>query len=138
MRSLILTIVFLLTSMNITSAQNSTAIVSAQKIISDQISAFLEGDEARAFSHAAPQIRQLFTTPEKFIAMVKKGYMPLFLPNSFRFTKNKQVNGIFYQELIVTGESGKKWQAGYSLKMQVDGDWKITGVLLQVLGGDAI
>lgn len=138
MRILHIVITLLILSGSQSLAQTDGSITSAQKIISDQISAFLEGDNARAFSHAAPQIKNLFTTPDKFITMVKRGYQPLFLPNSYRFTKNKFKDGNLYQELIVTGEGGKKWRAGYSLKLQGNDEWKIVGVLLQVLGGDAI
>ena len=119
-------------------AEGNSSLNAAQRIISDQISAFLEGDDARAFSHAAPIIRQTFITPDKFIAMVKRGYQPLFQPNTFRFTQSKIAEKTLYQELIVTGNKGGKWQAGYSLKLQEDGSWKIVGVILKPLAGDAI
>ena len=35
-------------------ADDTSALNAAQRIISDQISAFLDGDDERAFSHAAP------------------------------------------------------------------------------------
>ncbi len=119
-------------------ADDTSALNAAQRIISDQISAFLDGDDERAFSHAAPLIRQTFKSPDKFITMVRRGYLPLFQPNTFRFTQSKIVGKILYQELIVTGNKGGKWRAGYSLKLQDDGSWKIVGVVLKVLEGDAI
>ena len=119
-------------------ADDTSTLNAAKRIISDQISAFLDGDKARAFSHAAPLIRRTFITPDKFIAMVKRGYLPLFQPNVFRFTQSKLVGNTLYQELIVTGEKGGKWRAVYSLKLQEDGNWKIIGVVLKALAGDAI
>lgn len=115
-----------------------TSVEKGQQIIQDQISAFLEGDAERAFSHAAPQIRAQFKSSDKFITMVKRGYQPLFLPHDFKFTKNKLIENTQYQELIVTGENGKRWRAGYSLKLQADGSWKIIGVILAKLNGDSI
>ena len=128
---------FVLTTFN-AHAEDTSALNTAQRIISDQISAFLEGDDARAFSHAAPIIRQTFNSPEKFIAMVKRGYLPLFQPNTFRFTQSKIAGKTLFQELNVTGDKGGKWKAGYSLKLQEDGSWKIIGVVLKALAGDAI
>ncbi len=128
---------FILATIN-ARADDTSALDEAQRIISDQISAFLEGDDERAFSHAAPIIRRTFKSQDKFITMVRRGYLPLFQPNTFRFTQSKIAGETVYQELIVTGENGDKWRAGYFLKLQDDGNWKIVGVVLKALEGDAI
>jgi len=119
-------------------AQESNQTSSAQKVISDQISAFLEGDDARAFSHAAPSIRRFFGSAENFLNMVRGGYRPLYMPSDFRFGKSQLNEGTLFQELIATDEAGKKWQAIYSLRQQSDGSWKITGVTMNPLGGSSI
>ena len=50
-----------------------------QRIIGEQIEAFRADDGARAYGYAAPMIRQIFPTPEQFMAMVKQG-LPDGLP----------------------------------------------------------
>lgn len=141
MRFIYTAILLLLVASNSVHAESRDKISdinAVQGVISDQISAFLEGDSSRAFAHAAPIIRQRFKSAERFIQMVKSGYQPLFLPNNFRFTKHNLVDQVLYQELIVTGDNGGKWRAGYALKQQEDGTWKILSVVLQPLPGDAI
>lgn len=100
----------------------------AQTVIADQLSAFNAGDIARAYSHAAPSIKGFFPNQEKFEAMVQKGYRALYQSGSHVFGRNTFYNSELYQEVIVTDQSGKQWQAIYTLRKQDDGTWKITGV----------
>lgn len=106
-----------------------------KNVISDQISAFQETDYDRAFSHAAPSIRNSFQTTEQFMAMVKGGYDPLYDPDYYNFGRNTFLNGEIYQEVIATDRNGKQWQAVYTLKQQPDGSWKITGVKMEPYSG---
>jgi len=133
-----LAIFYAMVTFSPTASQETQPSDSAQKVISDQISAFLEGDDFRAFSHAAPSIQKFFGTAENFLNMVRNGYSPLYMPSDFRFGKNQISEGTLYQELIATDEAGKKWQAIYSLKQQPDGAWKITGVVMTPLKGSSI
>jgi hypothetical protein len=50
-------------------------------IITDQIDAFRADDGARAYSHAAPMIRQNFPDPDRFMGMVRQGYPPSIAPS---------------------------------------------------------
>jgi hypothetical protein len=106
-----------------------------QDVIGDQIAAFKAGDGARAYSHAAPGIKQVFTTVDRFMAMVQTGYLPLYNPESYTFGRNALIGGQVHQEVIVTDPSGKQWQAVYTLARQDDGSWKITGVKLNPYKG---
>ena len=108
-----------------------------QSVIRDQISAFQSRDYERAFSHAAPTIKQIFKTKENFIRMVKTGYMPLYDPDAYIFGRNFNLDGTIHQEVIATDEKGKQWQAVYTLKKQPDGSWKITGVKMEPYQGAA-
>src|SRR3954470_20734542 len=56
-----------------------------RRIISDQIAAFNADDGAKAWSYAAPSIKQIFPTPDVFMSMVKKGYQPVYRQKSFSF-----------------------------------------------------
>lgn len=108
-----------------------------ETVIADQISAFQSKDYERAFSHAAPTIKQIFGTKERFIGMVKNGYAPLYNPDSYAFSRNLEQGGSVYQEVLVTDQNGKQWQAVYTLKKQEDGTWKITGVKMEPTSGAA-
>lgn len=115
----------------------STGDVAVQSVIEDQISAFQSKDYDRAFSHAAPTIKQIFKTTDRFIGMVKNGYQPLYNPESYAFSRSIEQGGSVYQEVIVTDQNGKQWQAVYTLKQQDDGSWKITGVKMEPTQGAA-
>jgi len=49
----------------------------AQDVIDSQLKAFIANDGARAYSFAAPNIKQLFPTADVFMDMVGKGYAPV-------------------------------------------------------------
>ncbi|MCB1422162.1 MAG: DUF4864 domain-containing protein [Nitratireductor sp.] len=113
--------------------QNAT-----QAVIGDQLNAFRARDHARAYSHAAPNIRGYFDTVEKFTDMVSRAYGAIYSPGSFVFGRNTIINSEIYQEVIITGEDGRQWQAVYTLKRQEDGSWKITGVKMNPYKGAAV
>lgn len=106
-----------------------------QNVISDQIDAFQARDHVRAFSHAAPAIQKIFRSEENFIRMVRGGYMPLYDPQTFQFGRNFNLDGTIHQEVIATDQTGKQWQAVYTLRQQPDGSWKITGVKMNPFSG---
>jgi len=108
--------------------------IAIQSVIRDQLSAFQIGDHERAFSHAAPTIKQIFKSTDNFIGMVKNGYAPLYAPETFTFSRSLTQGDTMYQEVLVTDQNGKQWQAVYTLK-QIDGVWKITGVKMDPYQG---
>ncbi|MEZ5879968.1 MAG: DUF4864 domain-containing protein [Nitratireductor sp.] len=109
-----------------------------QAVIGDQLNAFRARDHARAYSHAAPNITGYFDTVEKFTSMVSRGYGAIYSPDSFVFGRNTVINGEIHQEVIITGQDGRQWQAVYTLKRQEDGSWKITGVKMNPYKGAAV
>lgn len=103
-----------------------------QGVISQQLEAFRVDDGARAFSHAAPNIRAIFKNPEMFMAMVKQGYMPLYRAQRFSFGATGED---FSQRVTIIGPDGKTYEALYTMQRQPDGSWGITGCsLLEVPG----
>jgi hypothetical protein len=108
-----------------------------QGVIGDQLEAFKSGDLGRAYSHAAPNIKAIFPSVEVFSAMVRGGYGAIYANKSYFFGRNRQETGEFYQEVIISDENGKQWQAVYSLRRQPDGTWQITGVKLNPYTGAA-
>ena len=110
----------------------------SQRVIADQIDAFKSGDHERAFSHAAPGIRSAFGSPDNFVGMVKRGYMPVFDPQQFSFGRYSERGGTLYQEVLVTGPQGKEWVALYTLRRHPDGSLRITGVRIAKSDGFAV
>ena len=111
----------------------------AQKTIQNQIQAFRAGDDARAYSYAAPNIAQFFPTVDSFMAMVKNGYAPVWNPQNFEFGKSKEVGSDqVLQEVEVIAKDGSFWRALYTLVRLPDGSWKINGVQLLKADGASI
>src|SRR5579863_5743434 len=54
-------------------------------VVQAQLDAFSIDDGAKAFSYAAPSIREQFGIPEVFMAMVREGYPVVYRPASVSF-----------------------------------------------------
>lgn len=107
-------------------------IAAAQQSIDAQLRAFQADNDAAAYSYAAPNVTRLFPTVETFMGMVKKGYAPLDNPKSFAFGKSiERGPGSIAQQVMVIGPDGKEYEAIYTLQLQPDGTYKITGVSLR-------
>lgn len=110
-----------------------------QTIIQNQIQAFRAGEDAKAYSYAAPSISNFFPTVDSFMTMVKKGYSPVWQPQDFQFGIEKQLApGQVMQEVNIIANDGTAWTALYSLIKQNDGSWKINGVQLLKADGASI
>ena len=110
-----------------------------QRIISEQIEAFRSDDGMRAYGYASPMIRQYFPTPDVFMSMVKKGYLPVYRPQSFKFGAAEiDPAGNPTQRVTIVGPDGKTYEALYTMQRQPDGSWQINGcALLEIPGLDA-
>jgi hypothetical protein len=108
---------------------------SFRRVISEQIAAFNADDGAKAWSYAAPTIKQLFPTPEIFMSMVKKGYQPVYRQQSFAFGEISETDGRPTQHVTIVDAAGKVWTALYSMQKQPDGTWKISGCILVQIPG---
>lgn len=100
-------------------------------VIADQIAAFRADDTARAYSHAAPMIRQNFPDPERFMGMVRQGYKPVYRPQSYSFGKaGFSASGRPIQRVTIVGPDGMTYEAIYTMERQPDGTWQINGCAL--------
>ena len=110
-----------------------------QRIITAQITAFRADDGPAAYDFAAPVVRNIFPTPEIFMAMVKQGYPQVYRPQSFNFTEALiDPMGRPAQKMTVVGPDSKSYIALYSMEKQPDGTWRISGcTLLEIPGLDA-
>lgn len=114
------------------SAEDSSDI---RSVIENQIAAFRADDGETAYSFAAPMIRKMFPSVPRFMDMVKRGYAPIYRPQSFAFEDLRMQNGATVQAVRLVGPQGGEWLAFYTLAKQDDGSWKITGVYLQKAPG---
>ena len=100
--------------------------------ISGQLDAFRNGDAAGAYGYAAPSIKEMFPTPERFARMVERGYGPIYDGEEPVFLDGRSVEGGDYaQEVRFTDDMGRSWTALYTLSEQPDGRWRITGCYLR-------
>ena len=60
-------------------------VATAQGIIRAQEQAFGRDEAAAAYSHAAPEIRQLFPQADIFLQMVQQAYPPVYRHRRFEF-----------------------------------------------------
>ena len=96
-----------------------------------QLKAFAADDARRAFSYAAPNVHDMFSTPENFMAMVKSSYPMVHRPASVAFLKAEiQAGGGVLQRVQIIDAAGDSWLATYALLRQKDKAWRITGCVV--------
>lgn len=99
-------------------------------VIESQLAAFKRDDGQTAFSFASPTIKQIFGTPERFMAMVRQGYPAVYRPQAVEFRKLHQDGTALIQEIRFIGPDGKAVIGLYSLIQTPDGEWLIDGVVM--------
>lgn len=105
---------------------------SARNTITNQLDAFLADDGALAYSYAAPNIKSMYPTVGSFMKMVTEGYRPVRRPQSYAFGRSAEPGpGSVVQEVLLVGPDGKGYSAIYTLQLQPDGIYRITGVTLR-------
>jgi hypothetical protein len=109
-------------------------VATAQSVIRAQEQAFSRDDAAAAFSHAAPEIRQIFPQADTFMQMVRQGYAPVYRHRSFEFGEARASGGHIAQRVHIVDDNGEAWEAMYTLEVQPDGSLKITGCSLLKAG----
>jgi len=101
-------------------------------VVEAQMKAFAADDARRAFSYAAPNIHEMFGTPDNFLAMVKSAYPMVHRPSSVAFMRpDLRENGEVFQRVQITDSSGSSWLATYALNRQKDKSWRITGCVVE-------
>jgi hypothetical protein len=107
-----------------------------QAIISGQLEAFKADNGSVAYSFAAPMVQQIFPNVESFMAMVQRGYAPVYHNNGYEFgIVTQDALGRPVQQVKITGLDGEHYVAAYSMQQQPDGSWKIAGCTLMKIQG---
>jgi len=104
------------------------------EVIEGQIAAFARDDGVAAFSFASPDIRRSLMTAERFMAMVRSRFQPVYRPRSYSFGDPAMVEGIPVQPVQVIGPDGRGVVALYRMERQSNGSWRIAGVTLHPTG----
>jgi len=131
MRSIVLLFVFVL---GLAVPAFADDVAAAQGVIRAQEQAFVRGDAAAAYSHAAPEIKLLFPQADIFLQMVQQAYPPIHRHKSFEFGEARAAGGRIAQRVHIVDDNGEAWEALYTLEQQGDGSLKITGCSLLKAG----
>jgi hypothetical protein len=107
-------------------------------VIEAQLDAFQHDDGERAFSYAAPGIRETFRTAENFMEMVRTQYAVVYRPSRVQFEDALIVQGEVVQPVRFTDALGQLWLAIYPMERAADGVWSINGCYLDRLRGQNI
>lgn len=119
-------------------AQESGSQSAVTTIIRSQLAAMAAGDQAQAYSYAAPFIQRKFRNPELFMEMVAKGYAPLIAPQAVEFQRFESAGDRATQAVMLVARDGSAWMAYYFMQQMEDGSWRIAGCQLEKLPGGAV
>jgi hypothetical protein len=72
----------------------------------------------------------MFGTPENFIAMVQKGYQPVYRPRTVKFSEMVGDTESPVQLVDIIGPTGEAVTAAYEMILMPDGKWRINGCVL--------
>ena len=111
-------------------AADRTAI---QAVIQRQIDAFRRDDAPAAFALASPSIRAMFHDPERFIAMVRASYKPVYRPKHVAFLELEVDSAEVVQNVLLIGPDGVQVIAHYPMVKLADGSWATDGCSLESL-----
>lgn len=109
-----------------------TEVRAAQAAIESQLKAFVANDGALAYSFAAPNVKRIFPSVDSFMSMVTNGYAPVRRPQNYAFGKVEEMSPTsIVQQVLIVGPDGKDYEAVYTLELQPDGSYLITGCSLR-------
>jgi Domain of unknown function (DUF4864) len=103
---------------------------SVRAVVEGQLEALARDDADKAFSYAAPNVRQAVGTASGFLAMVRDGYPVVYRPASVAFLKPEGKNDQVIQRVHMLDAAGASWLAIYSLQRQTSKAWRITGCVV--------
>ena len=100
---------------------------SVRAVIQAQLDALAVDDAKAAFALAAPDLREMFGTPDDFIDMVRTSYPVVYRPVSVAFLKPERIDDALFQGVHLTDADGNLWLAMYRMVRQRDKSWRIAG-----------
>jgi Domain of unknown function (DUF4864) len=119
------------------SAEDLTA-ASSRALVERQFDAFQHDDAGAAYGLAAPTIKDMFSDPDHFMAMVRDHYAPVYRHRSADFGAFKQAGDEASLEATLVDNDNVVWTALYSFRRGANGDWLISGCVLAKAEASAI
>jgi Domain of unknown function (DUF4864) len=119
------------------SAEDLTA-ASSRAIVERQFDAFQRDDGQAAYALAAPTIKDMFSDPDHFMAMVRDHYAPVYRHRSADFGAFKESGDEASLEATLVDNDNIVWTALYSFRRAPNGDWLISGCVLAKAEASAI
>jgi hypothetical protein len=119
------------------SAEDLTA-ASSRAIVERQFDAFARDDGEAAYALAAPTIKQMFDDADRFMAMVRDHYAPVYRHRSAEFGAFAESGDEASLEATLVDDDNVVWTALYSFRRVPNGDWLISGCVLVRADGSAI
>ena len=107
-------------------AQDNGAI---EGVIGSQLEAFNSRDIDTAWTHASPNIKRLFGSPDNFATMVERGYPMVWNNAEVRFLELREIRGNLWQKIMLRDAQGGLHILDYQMVETADG-WQINGVQL--------
>jgi len=132
MRRILIAFAFIFAAFGGPALADEAGTQAAQSSIDAQLKAFIADDNATAYSYAAPNVKKIFPTLDVFMGMVTGAYKPVQKPQSYSFGRTQWTSATtLAQEVLLVGPDGKDYVALYTLELQPDGIYRITGVSLK-------
>jgi hypothetical protein len=98
-----------------------------QRVINDQLQAFLADDFDTAFTYASPSIKRMFGSPERFGQMVRDGYPMVHRPEDVTMLDQREMDGRVFQRVMIRDMGGRVHMLAYQM-IETDEGWQINGV----------
>ncbi len=98
-----------------------------ERVISDQLAAFMADDFDTAFTFASPNIKRLFGSPERFGQMVRGGYPMVHRPDEVTMLDQREQGGRVLQRVMIRDRDGRIHILGYEM-IEAEAGWQINGV----------
>lgn len=105
-------------------AKSHTAVIA---VIQRQLEAFAADDAEGAFKFAAPGIKAMAGNADNFMALVKGQYGVVYRHASAAFLKPTIVGKSALVKVRLTDDKGVVWMAAYTLELQKNNEWRISG-----------
>lgn len=99
-------------------------------VVQGQLDALARDDAVKAFSFAAPNVREALGTAPRFMDMVQRGYPVVYRPASVAYLKAEGRHDQAIQRVQMTDQAGEPWLATYTLQRQKNRAWRITGCMV--------
>ena len=114
-------------------------VAALRSVIVGEIEAFRSGDPEGAYELSTPRIKSMFPTPEVFMAMVRRGYAPVYSVETCSFEEPSIVDGRMVQPVRIEDKGSlEPIIAMFLMEKQDDGSWKIGGCILVKESGQSV